>query len=296
MKKRNLALFLAALIAITCIFSGCGQKENKVIRISTTTSVNDSGLLGYLQPIFESDTGYKLEIASAGTGAAIESAKLGNADLILVHSKTQEESFIADGYARSVDGQPSERISFMYNYFVIVGGNDDVAKVRGSENASAAFKAIYDNKATFFSRGDKSGTHSAEIKIWKSANITDITLEGAPKEYTWYNSMGQGMGLVLTAANEKSGYTLSDKATYLSYKNDKGGDKLPNLTLLMEESDEMKNTYSMIAVNEKKFETKTNTVGADVFINWMLKESTKKLINEYGLDLFGEQLFYTINK
>ena len=175
---------------------------NKVIRISTTTSVNDSGLLPYLIPTFEAKTGYTVEVQSAGTGAAIQKAKDGNADLILVHAKASEEEFVNDGYG-------VERIPFMYNYFVIVGPESDPAGIRDCENAAAAFAKIAESKSTFISRGDDSGTHKAELKIW-GENVPDAEND------TWYISAGQGMGACISMAKQMDGYCLTDKATFLS--------------------------------------------------------------------------------
>jgi tungstate transport system substrate-binding protein len=175
--------------------------ENPVIRLSTTTSVNDSGLLPYLQPYFEAATGYKLEITSAGTGAAIEKARNGDADCLLVHSKSAEEDYINEGYGE-------QRVPFMYNYFVIVGPADDPAGVQNTKTAADAFKAIAGSGAKFITRGDKSGTNNAELKIWTAA---DITPEG-----DWYVNIGGGMGQALTTADEMGAYTLSDKATFLA--------------------------------------------------------------------------------
>ena len=175
---------------------------NKVIRISTTTSVNDSGLLPYLIPTFEAKTGYTVEVQSAGTGAAIQKAKDGNADLILVHAKASEEEFVNEGYG-------VERIPFMYNYFVIVGPESDPAGIRDCENAAAAFAKIAESKSTFISRGDDSGTHKAELKIW-GENVPNAEND------TWYISAGQGMGACISMAKQMNGYCLTDKATFLS--------------------------------------------------------------------------------
>lgn len=222
----------------------------KVVKISTTTSVNDSGLLGYLEPIFEDAYGYDIQIASAGTGAAINAAKLGNADLILVHSKSQEDAFVADAnkYARKVEGFDAERIAFMYNYFVLVGPTADPAGTMAADTAKNAFAAIATHATTeFISRGDSSGTHTKEISLWNTD--LGITTAGAPATLAWYVHAGSGMGACLTMANTKNAYVLSDKATYLSYKNNKDGDAVPNLKIVYEADSSLMNTYAMIAVN-----------------------------------------------
>lgn len=190
--------------------------ETKTIRLSTTTSVNDSGLLGSILPIFENAYGYKVEIFSAGTGKAIANAKAGNADVILVHSKAQEEDFIKAGFARTIDGQDAERLTFMYNYFVLVGPKDDPAKVAAAEDITDAFESIANTKSTFISRGDGSGTHNAEIKLW-SENIGITAEPESFAEYTdWYISANQGMGKCIAMADEKGAYVFTDKATFLS--------------------------------------------------------------------------------
>lgn len=192
--------------------------ETKTIRLSTTTSVNDSGLLGYLLPIFEEKYGYKVEVFSAGTGKSIANAKAGNADLILVHAKAQEEKFITDGFARVVDGFDKERLSYMYNFFVLCGPAEDPANVKSAATVLDAFKAIADGKYLFVSRGDKSGTHTKELSLWpKDLGITDdpATFESYKD---WYVSSNAGMGVCLTQAAERGAYILSDKATFLTFK------------------------------------------------------------------------------
>ena len=320
---KKLTKFLAVLLCLTMLFAftACNKEETKtttaaevttqvtettaaatttaaetttvteepvdktVIRLSTTTSVNDSGLLPYLQPYFEKATGYKLEVTSAGTGAAIEKARTGDADCLLVHSKSQEEAYINEGY-------DEVRVPFMYNYFVIVGPESDPAKVSSADSASAAFKAIADSKSTFISRGDASGTHTKELAIWVAAGLLESAAKGADGNYPvikadWYQSIGQGMGATLNMAQEKQCYTLSDKATFLAHED--------TLKILLERSDEMMNTYSMIAVSPKRF-ADTNYEGAQKFIEWMQSDEAKQLIAAYGVDQYGEALFYNLEK
>lgn len=270
---------LAVLLALTMLFAfaacaGTGEKENKIIRMSTTTSVNDSGLLPYLLPVFEQATGYTVEVQSAGTGAAIQKAVDGNADLILVHSKASEETFVADGYG-------VERIPFMYNYFVVVGPANDPAKIKGSDSAAAAFEKIEDAEAKFVSRGDESGTHKAELKIWG-----DDVPEADDK---WYISAGQGMGACLTMASEKGAYCLTDKATFLSNK------AQLDLEILLAEGDDMKNTYSVIECNPEKLDG-INTEGAKALIEWLTGDEASALIAKYGQEQYGAPLFYLIEE
>ena len=192
-------------------------EETKVIRLSTTTSVNDSGLLGYLLPAFESTYGYTVEVQSAGTGKAINAAKFGNADLILVHSKSQEEAFVEEGFARIVDGFESERISFIYNYFVLCGPSADPAGVKDCASVLDAFAAIADGKYTFVSRGDASGTHTKELSLWPESLGITKEAESFANYTDWYVSANAGMGACLVMAEEMGAYILTDKATFLTF-------------------------------------------------------------------------------
>ncbi len=192
-------------------------EETKNIRLSTTTSVNDSGLLGYLLPIFEEKYGYEVEVYSAGTGKSIANARMGNADLILVHSKKQEEAFIAEGFSYVLEGMEPERLNWMYNYFVLCGPSADPAGVKDAADVMAAFKAIADGKFPFISRGDGSGTHTKEISLWPEE--LGITADAESfKDYTdWYISANTGMGACLVMAEEMGAYILTDKATFLTF-------------------------------------------------------------------------------
>lgn len=202
------------------VYSGeiaAATEENNVIRLSTTTSVNDSGLLNYLLPAFEEEYGYTVEVQSAGTGKAIAAAKNGNADLILVHSKSQEEAFIEEGFGRIVDGFDAERLSFIYNYFVLCGPSADPAGAADCETVLDSFAAIAESKNVFISRGDGSGTHTKELSLWPED--LGITAEAESfADYTeWYISANTGMGACLVMAEEMSGYILTDKATFLTF-------------------------------------------------------------------------------
>lgn len=284
--KKLLAVLLAVIML--CAFAACGGANttdgnvtpdnvpaNPVIRMSTTTSVNDSGLLPYLLPVFEEATGYTVEVQSAGTGAAIQKAVDGNADLILVHSKASEETFVADGYG-------VERIPFMYNYFVVVGPADDPAGIVGRANAAEAFGKIAETESNFISRGDDSGTHKAELKIWGEAT-PDAEAD------TWYINAGQGMGACLTMASEQGAYCLTDKATFLSNKADL------DLEILLSEGEDMKNTYSVIECNPEKLDG-INTEGAKALIEWLTGDEASALIAKYGEEQYGEALFYLIEE
>ena len=192
-------------------------EETKVIRLSTTTSVNDSGLLGKLIPEFEAKYGYTVEVYSAGTGKSINNAKMGNADLILVHSKSQEEAFIEAGFARVVEGFETERVSFIYNYYVLCGPSADPAGVKNAASVKDAFAAIAAGEYTFVSRGDASGTHTKELALWPADLGIAKEAESFAAYTEWYVSANTGMGACLVMAEEMGAYILTDKATFLTF-------------------------------------------------------------------------------
>lgn len=196
--------------------------ETKLIRLSTTTSVNDSGLLGYLLPAFESEYGYTVEVQSAGTGKAIAAAQYGNADLILVHAKSQEEAFVEAGFARVVEGFEAERISFIYNYFVLCGPSADPAGAAACATVKDAFAAIAEGKFVFISRGDGSGTHTKELSLWPEDLGITAEAESFAGYTDWYTSANAGMGACLVMAEEMGGYILTDKATFLTFAANNG--------------------------------------------------------------------------
>jgi len=273
----KISVVLVTLLTVIMVFSftACKkEQENKTLTLATTTSVYDSGLLSYLQPTLEKDTGLELKIVAQGTGQAIKTAEDGNADVLLVHDKKSEEAFVSAGHG-------VERIELMYNYFVIVGPSNDPAKIGELEekNAALALKQIMENKAPFVSRGDDSGTHKKENSLWKEA--------GVEPSGDWYISAGKGMADVLLMAEEKQAYALTDKATYLSLK-----DKL-SLEILLESAENLKNQYTIIQVNPEKHEG-INSKGAEKFIKWMTSEKALKMIAEYGVKEYGANLF-TVN-
>ena len=264
-----------SIFAIFISLSACAKQlptlKDPNITLSTTTSLNDSGLLEYLNPLLLKETGVKMDIVSQGTGAAIKTATDGNADVIFVHSKAAEEKFVADGFGL-------KRIELMYNYFVIVGPKNDPAKISGAGlTASQAFAKIAASGSKFVSRGDASGTNTKELALWKTAAITPAG--------DWYVSAGKGMGDVLTMTDELQGYTLTDKATYLSMK-----DKL-DLQIVVNETPDLKNQYTIIEVNPAKWPA-TNSETVKVFIDWMTSKKTLDRIAAYGKDKYGEALFF----
>lgn len=197
-------------------------EETKTIRLSTTTSVKDSGLLDYLLPAFQNEYGYVVEVQSAGTGKAIAAAQYGNADLILVHSKSQEVSFVEAGFARVVEGFETERVSFIYNYFVLCGPSADPAGAAACASVKDAFAAIAGGKFVFVSRGDGSGTHTKELSLWPEDLGITAEAESFAAYTDWYTSANAGMGACLVMAEQMGGYILTDKATFLTFAANNG--------------------------------------------------------------------------
>lgn len=280
MKKKTLILFV---LVLALSLAGCGNnnessepaeketpKENREMILATTTSTQDSGLLDYLLPIFKEDTGIDVKVVAVGTGEALKLGENGDADCLLVHAKEKEEEFIKNGYG-------VERHDVMYNDFIIVGPEEDPAKVK--ENASndvvEAFKSISENEADFVSRGDESGTHVKENGIWEVAEIEPTG--------DWYISAGKGMGAVLQMADEKKAYTLTDRATYLSMEDDL------DLVIVTEKDERLYNQYGVIMLNTEKHDIKEEE--SKEFIDWMLSEKGQKLIGEYGKEEYGQALF-----
>lgn len=250
------------------------------LRLATTTSTADSGLLTAILPAFESKYNCKVDVVAVGTGQALEIGSKGDADVVLVHARSQEDKFVKDGNAK-------ERFDVMYNDFVILGPKTDPAKVIGTKTGKDAFKFIADSSSPFASRGDKSGTNTKELSIWASAGITPTA------ETKWYNALGQGMGETLLASNEGNFYTIADRGTYLSMK-----DKLPNLAIVLggETIDQnpdkaLYNPYGVMVVNPDKFPS-VNAAMASNFIQWILSPETQQAIGTFGQDKFGQALFY----
>lgn len=269
MKKSKLLLVFVVILLFTA-FTSCKKTQgNKNIILATTTSTRDSGLLEYILPKFEEKYGYKVDVVAVGTGQALKLGIDGNADILLVHSKEDEEKFVREGHGL-------KRFDVMYNDFVILGPKEDMANVKEEKDAAGALRKIADKKANFVSRGDDSGTNKLEKKLWK---INNISPSGE-----WYISIGKGMSETLLMANEKKAYTISDRATYLAMK-----DKL-ELKVLLENKNDLINQYGVIAVNPNK-NSKINSKGAQDFIDWILSKETQNLIGEYGKEKYGQSLF-----
>lgn len=268
----------------TSIRTALGSGPGCHLILSTTTSTQDSGLLDFILPGFQTKFNCKVDVVAVGTGQAIAIGQKGDADVLLVHDRPNEDKFVANGYAR-------ERFDVMYNDFIIVGPKDDPAKISGTKLAKDAFKAIMDTQSTFASRGDKSGTNSKELAIWASLSITPT------KDMAWYNALGQGMGETLLFSNDKQAYTLTDRATWLAQQS-----KLPGLTLFVggnninENSDKsLYNPYGVMAVNPDKFPGVSYDMAMN-FVNWITSVDEQEVINTYGVDKYGQQLFYADSK
>jgi tungstate transport system substrate-binding protein len=277
-------LYLLGLVVILSA-SACGPAAAPTAApppqemiLATTTSTADSGLLEAILPVFEKANNVKVKVVAVGTGQALKLGQDGNADMVLVHARAQEDQFVAAGWG-------VDRRDVMYNDFILVGPKQDPAGIKGLTTAAEALQAIANKQAAFASRGDNSGTHTKEKDLWKKADLE-------PKG-DWYKSLGQGMGDTLIFANEKEAYTIADRGTYLSMK-----DKLPNLTVLVggasikENSDQsLLNPYGVIAVNPARY-PHVKFALAQKFMAWLTAVETQKLIGQYGVDKFGQPLFY----
>jgi len=271
------AVFVILFVLSLILFVGCEKNTDETdetkttrLRLATATSTKDSGLLNYLLPVFEKENNVKVDVLALGTGQALEIAAMGDADVVLVHSKEAEEEFIARG-----DG--IKRFEVMYNDFVVVGPKDDSAQIR-DKSISEAFTIFSKGDYPFISRGDDSGTHKKELSLWE-----ELMMEPKGK---WYLSIGKGMGDTLITANELQGYALTDRGTYLSMK-----DKL-ELEILIEGDKDLLNTYGIIAVNPDKH-PEVNYEEAQKLIDFLLSAKGQQMINDYRVN--GYQLFYPIN-
>jgi tungstate transport system substrate-binding protein len=245
---------------------------NPNLILATTTSTQDSGLLDVLIPLFESETGYKVQTVAVGSGQAMKMGEEGNADVLLVHAPASEVTFMENGFGR-------DRALVMHNDFIMVGPAADPAGIRDVAVADA-LKAIQEKQATFVSRGDDSGTHKAELNLWKKAGVDPRAAGPA-----WYLETGQGMGASLTVASEKGAYILTDRATFLANQSNL------QLEILVEGDRSLLNIYHVITVNPEKW-GKVNYAGGIAFLEFMTRPSTQKIIGQFGVDQFGQPLFY----
>ena len=245
--------------------------QEKSIVVASTTSTQDSGLFEYLLPLYKQKTGVTVKVVSQGTGQALDTGRRGDADVVFVHAKSAEEKFLAEG-------QGVKRFPVMYNDFVLIGPKSDPAGIKGMKDVGQAFKTIMVKQAAFISRGDRSGTHVAELALWKASGIDIEKDKGA-----WYKSIGQGMGAALNTAGAGNAYVLSDRGTWIHYKN-KG-----DLQILVEGDKRMFNQYGIMLVNPEKHPNVKKELGQQ-FIDWVISPEGQKAIANYKIN--GEQLFY----
>jgi len=262
-------LIIAATASLA--FAGHAAAQDKSIVVASTTSTQDSGLFNHILPMFKAKTGIDVKVVAQGTGQALDTARRGDADVVFVHAKPAEEKFLSEGFG-------VKRYPVMYNDFVLIGPKADPAGIKGSKDIVAALGAIKAKGADFISRGDKSGTHQAEINLWKVAGV-DIGKDKGP----WYKEIGQGMGAALNTASASNAYVLADRGTWLSFKN--RGD----LVIAVEGDKRLFNQYGVMLVNPEKHANVKKDLGQQ-FIDWLVSAEGQKAIAEYKIN--GEQLFY----
>jgi tungstate transport system substrate-binding protein len=285
-------------LGVICLIGGLAgnvSASDKVLKMSTTTSTESSGLLDLLLPEFKKDTGIEIKVIAKGTGAAIRDGIDGNVDVVFVHARVPEDKFVADGFG-------TKRYAVMHNDFVIIGPDADPAGIKGMSDAGKALGKIAAAKAIFVSRGDDSGTHTKEQALWveSAVSLTEqtqkIISKGKEKAVSfkvpegsgdWYVSIGQGMGKTITFAEEKQGYTMTDRGTYIKYKY--GKTPAVELDILCEGGDALANPYGIIPVNPKKHPHVQYDMAMQ-FVNWIISERGQKLIGGYKLE--GKQLFF----
>jgi tungstate transport system substrate-binding protein len=267
MPDRRLLLGLAAVV----LLAGPAISQEKSIVVASTTSTQDSGLFGHILPLFKQKTGIDVKVISQGTGQALDTGRRGDADVVFVHARPQEEKFVADGFGL-------RRYPVMYNDFILIGPKSDPAGIKGSKDIAAALKRIKDRAAPFVSRGDKSGTHAAELNLWKAAGIDIAQDKGA-----WYREIGQGMGAALNTASSMNAYVLADRGTWLSFKN-RG-----ELEVVVEGDRQLFNHYGVILVNPAKHPHVKQDLG-QAFIDWLISPEGQKAIADYRIN--GQQPFF----
>jgi tungstate transport system substrate-binding protein len=268
----NRRMMMAAAGFAAAIFTTPVQAQDKSIVVSSTTSTQDSGLFGHILPLFKEKTGIEVKVVAQGTGQALDTGRRGDADVVFVHAKSAEQKFLAEG-------EGVKRYPVMYNDFVLIGPKSDPAGIKGMKDVANALQTIKDKQAPFISRGDRSGTHIAELALWNKDAGIDIDKEKGP----WYKSIGQGMGAALNAAGASNAYVFTDRGTWLSFKN-KG-----DLQILVEGDKRLFNQYGVMLVNPAKHPNVKKDLGQQ-FINWLVSPEGQKAISNYKIN--GEQLFY----
>jgi tungstate transport system substrate-binding protein len=268
--NRRILLTIALSAALGTPALAQVTSQDKSIVVASTTSTMDSGLFGHILPIFKAKTGIDVKVISQGTGQALDTGRRGDADVVFVHAKSQEEKFIADGFG-------VKRFAVMYNDFILVGPKSDPAGIKGKD-IGTALKTIKAKEAPFISRGDKSGTHAAELALWKASGI-DIEKDHGP----WYKAIGQGMGAALNTAGASGAYVLADRGTWLNFKN-KG-----DLSVLVEGDKRLFNQYGVMLVNPAKHANVKKDLGQQ-FVDWLISAEGQKTIADYKIN--GESLFF----
>ena len=274
MLNRRILIAAAALGAVAfgaVVVTPPSLAQDKSIVVASTTSTQDSGLFEYLLPIFKQKTGITVKVVAEGTGKALDTARRCDADVVFVHAKSQEEKFLSQGYG-------VKRFPVMYNDFVVVGPKSDPAGIKGMKSVTKAFQTLKDKKIDFISRGDRSGTNSAELRIWKAAGI-DINKDKGP----WYKAIGQGMGATLNTASASNAYTLTDRATWIHFKN-KG-----DLVIVVEGDKGLFNQYGVMLVNPAKCPTVKKDLG-QAFIDYLISPEGQKTLAGYKVN--GQELFF----
>jgi tungstate transport system substrate-binding protein len=264
-------LIPAAILGLSVALAPAAFAQEKSIIVSSTTSTQDSGLFDYLLPLFKAKTGITVKVVAQGTGQALDTGRRGDSDVVFVHAKAQEEKFLSEGHG-------VKRFPVMYNDFVLIGPKSDPAGIKGSKDVAKALTTIKDKKADFISRGDRSGTHSAELALWKAVGV-DIEKDKGP----WYKAIGQGMGAALNTAGAGNAYVLSDRATWINFKN-KG-----DLVIVVEGDKRMFNQYGVMLVNPAKHPNVKKAEG-QAFVDWLVSPEGQKAIANYKIN--GEQMFF----
>ncbi len=263
--------FLAVLLFLAWTLAAPARADDKFIVVASTTSTQDSGLFGYLLPIFKQKTGIEVRVVAQGTGQALDTARRGDADVVFVHDKTAELKFLGEG--NGID-----RREVMYNDFVIVGPKADPAKIAGTKDVAAAFRKIAEMTRPFTSRADRSGTHAAELRLWKIAGVDIDTAKGP-----WYRETGQGMGPTLNIAAAMDAYAFADRGTWLNFKNRR------DLEIVVEGDARLFNQYGVMLVNPAKHPDVKKELGME-FINWLTSPEGQQVIAGYKIN--GQQLFF----